>query len=62
MVKLDIGKSSPKSNKQKNDDGSGGFVGFIYFDRKECKIGLRGSSVSMYENVTSYSNEIEKHE
>ena len=33
------------------DDGSGGFVGFADIDGKECQIGLRGSSVSIYENT-----------
>jgi|GEM_PF-1735188 len=33
------------------DDGSGGFVGYVDIDGKECQIGLRGTSMSIYENT-----------
>lgn len=33
------------------EDGHGGFVGTNIIDGKECQIGLRGDSISMYENV-----------
>ena len=44
------------------DDGSGGFIGFVYLDGKECQIGLRGSSMSMYENVTSDDKNTDEYE
>ncbi|WP_406655601.1 C39 family peptidase [Methanolobus sp. ZRKC2] len=33
------------------EGGIGGFVGSVEIDGKECQLGLRGDSVSMYENV-----------
>ena len=34
------------------DDGNGGFVGTTYIDGKKCTIGLRGTSMSVYENTS----------
>jgi hypothetical protein len=61
---VDLIDSSEKYNLHGEfyDDGSGGFVGFVYLDGKQCQIGLIGNSMSMYENVTPDSNETEEHE
>ncbi len=50
---MDVSDKSGKYNLHGEfyDDGSGGFIGTINIDGKECQIGLRGSSMSVYENT-----------